>query len=217
MATVHVDLRYSTALSSFSLRNRRYAGSGMLLLLDWDDTIFPTTYLESRGIDHPSEASERLRGVIARVERRAIRLVSCRTVSSVAIVTTASVGWVRDCLLHWMPTLCEALNENCVEVFSASQRYSSGDGYDRKFWAFQHFYGDEDDVVVVGDGPFEKWAARALTNIAPNVSFIGFVDAPTPEQIVEQIEFAHSCLRPLANRYEATEFHLAFGGDSDSD
>lgn len=213
---LQIDLRYSYAFSSFQLRNRRYASDGMLLLLDWDDTIFPTTYLERRGISDPSQASERLRAIIGRVERRAIRLVNCGAVSNVAIVTIASLGWVRDCLEKWMPALDEVLSLKDVEIFSATQRYDSGDGFDRKFWAFQHFYDEEDDVVVVGDGPFEKWAASALKHYAPNVSFFGFVDAPSPEMLVQQLEFVHRALRPLAVTYEAADFEFAFGGD-DSD
>lgn len=211
---VNVDLRFYSALSSFELRSKRYASDDMLLLLDWDDTIFPTSYLESRNIEDPSEASERLKSVIRRVERRAISLVNSRAVDNVAIVTTASKAWVQDCLTRWMPLLRATLQG--VQILSASENYS-GDGYDRKFKAFQAIYDYEDEVVVVGDGPFEKWAARALANIAPNVSFIGFIDDSTPEQLVEQLEFVHRSLRPLANRYEATEFQLCFGADSDSD
>ncbi len=214
---VRVDLRYATSLSAMDLRPRRYSANGLLLLLDWDDTLFPTSYLEARGIDDPSEASERVRSVMARVERRAISLVNCAMVTNVAIVTTASAGWVRDCLARWMPELRDVLIENSVEVFSASQRYDSGDGYDRKYWAFRYFYDDEDDVVVAGDGPYEKWAARALANVGPNVSFFGFIDSPTPDQLVDQLSFLHRCLRPLAHRYEACDFQLGFGSDSDSD
>ncbi len=214
---VHVDLRYEQNLSSLELSCKRYSSDGMLLLLDWDDTIFPTTYLNSRGIRSPGEASKRLRGVMATVERRAIRLVCCGMVDRVGIVTTASEAWVRDCLRRWMPRLRTTLKSLGVRVTSADEQYCEGDGYDRKYRAFRNLYRDEDEVVIVGDGPYEKWAAKALRSVAENVSFVGFVGEPTPEQIADQIEFAHRCLRPLKLRYKPYDFQCAFGDMSDDE
>ena len=211
----HVDLRYVRTLNSLNLPCKRYSGDAMLLILDWDDTLFPTSYLAYRRISTPSQASERLRGVIASVERRAIRLVRCSAVDKVGIVTTASESWVRDCLRRWMPRLRCTLKCRRVQIISASDQYNEGDGFDRKYRAFRQIHDNEDDVVIVGDGPYEKWAAKAMRNVASNVSFLGFVNAPTPEQLARQIDFAHHCLGPLKCRYEAADLQCAFDSADD--
>lgn len=143
---------------------------------------------------------------MGRLERRILRLIDCHSVTQCVIVTTASRAWVEDCFAEWMPTL----RSRGITVLSASDEYghvAGADSYDCKLWAFRRVHGNEDSILVVGDGPYEKWAACVMENDA-QVSMVAFIDNPTPAQLIQQLEFTHRALHAIAEKYQPAEFIL---------
>jgi len=84
-----------------------------LIFLDWDDTLFPTSYLNTWGVSWTSAMWRSFRGTKAQedaLERwRDALFLYLRTVCSlsehVVIITNAQRGWVGECINRFAPNL----------------------------------------------------------------------------------------------------------------
>jgi hypothetical protein len=80
-----------------------------LIIIDWDDTVFPTSYLIQMGITHYTQPHE-----IPPVLRDALRKYALRVKGTfeileahgqVAIVTNAKRGWIETSCAHFLPEI----------------------------------------------------------------------------------------------------------------
>lgn len=208
--TYNIDLSYRPSSFSSYLTSRDYHVSDSLLLIDFDDTLFPTTYLERHNLHSASDADSTTRHQIDRVERRALKVLETSAISRAVIVTTASLAWVEEAMEDWMPTLAR----RTPPIVSATETYShveDSDGFDRKLWAFRAAHNDEDAVVVAGDGPFEMWAGKVMQNESrAEVTNIQYVDYPDSEKLVAQLEFTYRAINAVTKNYHNASFALSF-------
>ena len=169
MSTIKMDLiDYSTYETLSLVSKKRLVGEPMnypLIVFDWDDTLFPTYWLASRGItmqtsqiDIPKEIyimCKKLEMMVKRLLEQATRL------GKVIIVTNAEIGWVEMTAERFMPSLlpllnsmyCETTNTkvfdtlsaittpntNYVEIISARTMYENIYGISPQSWKIQAF------------------------------------------------------------------------------
>lgn len=100
---------------------RMFGSSQIVLFFDWDDTLFPTSWLESVA-ENPAaprkdkflyERLDQLKTVVTGLIEKACAL------SSVAIVTLSQAPWVSTSMQTFLPTLGETLSKHGIGVFYA--------------------------------------------------------------------------------------------------
>lgn len=174
----------------------------VLLILDFDDTIFPTTYLSKYDDKHALEA-------LAKLEDRVLDLISCHSISRVAIITSASYAWVKQSIRKYMPNIYSL----SLPIISATDKYShiqDSNAYLHKLWAFSKFHQleNEENVLVIGDGLFEKYAYENMREYVSNISFIYFMPESTPKQLIRQIDLSHYALHALFEKFHPGQISL---------
>ena len=77
-----------------------------LIIFDWDDTLFPTSYLNPADESQYNILKERFGGYLAEIEDQGIQLLtSCLKNATVVIITNAKKGWVEFSSNFFMPRL----------------------------------------------------------------------------------------------------------------
>lgn len=148
----------------------------VLFVLDWDDTIFPTTvfmreqeaieaevgikiHTASVQVNIPRSYQEKIIDLIRYMKRR----------GDVILITNASISWViESCILH-MPYLYNYLIYE-VPIISASDNYASirpTEVYSWKFYALYHYllgviWKRYSHVMSIGDSEYEHHAVKQL-------------------------------------------------------
>jgi len=93
-----------------------------LYLLDWDDTLFPSTALDS--FESFESLSEELKLNVDQLEQTIVKLLTeLNRTGFVAIVTNANEDWVQTSCRCFMPKLLSCLNELKITVVSARKLF----------------------------------------------------------------------------------------------
>jgi hypothetical protein len=182
-----------------------------LVIFDWDDTLFPTTWLRSEGLldgssvaVHDNDMAEQLRTLADAVQRT---LRTALQFGKVVIVTNGQQGWVEASCARTLPTLAEMLQE--VEIVSARSSYEkySQDPTEWKCFAFAHqvsilhVRSDQSlNIVSLGDSLHEQRAVMSVCESMENcfAKSLKFAEGPTIEQLIDQHEFVHTCFLDVA-------------------
>jgi hypothetical protein len=174
-----------------------------LIFFDWDDTLFPTSWLQ-RQDSLDDEAFELLRKLESGVEKT---LQLALQFGRVVIVTNARQGWVEMCWAKMWPSLSKVLEE--VDIVSARSTYEAC-SHRQSQWkrlAFEHEMQILDtsnalqyNVISLGDSLHEQSAVVALCEKRPNccAKSVKFMEAPEIEQLIDQHEFVLSCFSEVA-------------------
>mmetsp|Transcript_83409 Transcript_83409/g.221001 ORF Transcript_83409/g.221001 Transcript_83409/m.221001 type:complete len:290 (-) Transcript_83409:66-935(-) len=173
-----------------------------LTIFDWDDTLFPTTWLREQGLLGEQAAvtpahDARLEALARLV---AATLEAAKTRGGVAIVTNAEQGWVEMSCEEAMPSLQPHLAG--VRVISASSRHKRRCPSAPTAWkclAFAElvaeFYGSSGqsdatprrNIISVGDSEHEmKALKRVATTTACLAKCLKFCPRPSLEQLAGQ-------------------------------
>eukprot|EP00347_Sterkiella_histriomuscorum_P007820 403347439 len=143
-----------------------------LVILDWDDTIFPTSHLNPVDETQYDFLLEKYSKYLIDIESEAIKLInSCLKTCKVVIITNAKKGWVEFSSSKFMPKLHNLLM-NSVKIVSARVDYEDQypmDTYKWKQLAFQKLWECKDlqldkasitNLITFGDSEYEMEAAR---------------------------------------------------------
>lgn len=198
------------------------SGTGVetLLFLDWDDTLFPTSWLlQQRLLDAVLPNDEQLmelQSVAAGVSRT---LEEALQIGTVVIVTNAEQGWVELCCSRWMPSVAHLLQS--VRIVSARSLYESQseDPTEWKRLAFEReaelFYGVIADshprnILCLGDSSYEHEALRAMNDGMPSCyrKSLRFSQFPTIGQLIEQHQLVSSCLLEVAEHSDDLDVEI---------
>jgi len=195
-----------------------------LVVFDWDDTLFPTTWLRVHGLlDEDAvitpEQDERLQALADAV---AATLEAAKRRGGVAIVTNAQEGWVQTSCEAIMPSLQVHLAG--VRIVSARSRHEKPGVFAPTTWkclAFEElvheFYGAfaEPDValrrniVSLGDAEHEmealKWVAAGTECHAKNLKF---VEQPCLERLLEQHELVAGIVDDVVDHDGNLDFEI---------
>jgi hypothetical protein len=160
-------------------------GEGFLLLLDWDDTVLPTTWIAERTsgarqlLNADSPCRPALREQCAALDAKAAELCR-RTVERggiVVILTAATRKWVEQTAAICLPRVHACLTQDACLVVSAQEIWRArGDVTEENPGAWKvhaaRLMADhladcaprQYSIVGAGDRPHDETAARALVS-----------------------------------------------------
>lgn len=192
-----------------------------VIIFDWDDTLFPTSWL--RACTRGRSATAKLPLVQLKEHARLIEdtLRSARAVAKVAIVTLAKRGWVSNVSREYLPGLdVESLfAELAIEVHYAREEpcpgaFDAGEYETLKRSAMQRVlmqHCTQNDgcqsALSIGDDTIEEEAMQGLDircfdkfSQCPVRKTLKFMDDPSLPQLGEELRRLCPLLKPLARR-----------------
>lgn len=185
-------------------------GVASLFIFDWDDTLFPTSWMHEQGIQvmtkpvaplsHEQEAC-----FLEMAEQARLTLQKAMQFGKVIIVTNAEQGWVERSCIRFMPSLVSLLKTvDIVSARSAHELRSRSPGeWKRRAFAdeldrFSETLGIDQhyNFVSVGDALYEARALKAVTEGMPRCfgKSVKLQEEPSVEKLIEQHDFLRGCL-----------------------
>lgn len=217
-APIPVYVFEETPVAVGQLVRRRFVSRGLLLIVDFDDTLFPyvpatkhpranadnrsrTSLFNHLGFFHdPSRMPAQAWLDLQMIEDAANRLLLQSNASRVVIVTLANRSWVESVLSTFMPTLLARLMQGGVQIVSAREDNPSINcPFAAKIRTFLRVHTREEAAVVVGDSPHEVEGGFQLRRFA-QVTIVRFVKRPNVFEITRQLDFTRRTLA-LEPRY----------------
>eukprot|EP00443_Scrippsiella_acuminata_P010751 CAMPEP_0115216686 /NCGR_PEP_ID=MMETSP0270-20121206/25467_1 /TAXON_ID=71861 /ORGANISM="Scrippsiella trochoidea, Strain CCMP3099" /LENGTH=275 /DNA_ID=CAMNT_0002630533 /DNA_START=65 /DNA_END=892 /DNA_ORIENTATION=+ len=189
-----------------------------LLILDWDDTLFPTAWIEAQGLSLaedsvPSEAqAEQLEEM---AERASLTVQVAKSHGTVVIVTNAEHGWIELSCQKFMPTLVPVLED--IKILSARSQWECKGVAQPSAWKLLTFHGEIDlffggcgsggdegtrrNIVSVGDSLYEREALIRVTDRFPNswAKALKLMEKPGAQEFLKEHEVLISCLGDIVN------------------
>eukprot|EP00428_Durinskia_dybowskii_P015351 CAMPEP_0170212508 /NCGR_PEP_ID=MMETSP0116_2-20130129/5872_1 /TAXON_ID=400756 /ORGANISM="Durinskia baltica, Strain CSIRO CS-38" /LENGTH=406 /DNA_ID=CAMNT_0010463047 /DNA_START=38 /DNA_END=1256 /DNA_ORIENTATION=+ len=194
-----------------------------LIIFDWDDTLFPTSWLAQRGLlfaEDLSSFTESQRNDMSKLaDSVAATLTKAMMHGKVVIVTNAVAGWVQDSCLRLLPSLAAVVAE--VEVFSARSAFEPTglrSPTDWKICAFraevtafcQGLSADQHvNIISAGDSVHEHCALLQATSEREQcfAKSLKFAPKPNVQLLVEEHRLAAGSFEEI----------MTFDGDLDID
>jgi len=188
-------------------------GVETLLFFDWDDTLFPTSWIQQQGLcSAEALPNDEQRAQLQMVAESASRMLQeALQIGTVIIVTNAEQGWVEMSCSQWMPSVAHLLEK--VDIVSARSTYESKSRFpsEWKRLAFacevELFYGATTDsqprnIISLGDALYEQLALTAVTKGVPNCcgKSLKFLPSPTVGQLIEEHQLVSGCLLDVAEQ-----------------
>ena len=205
---------------------------GTLILLDWDDTINPSSLVTSLGfrIDETSELPAALKAELVALEDIAINMLEiCCTRGHVVIVTNAETGWVELSGKRFVPRVLECLQRLQLPIISARSTYEArypGSPNDWKTAAFieQVAHAAESapciELMSIGDSLHEREAAhqvgaRFSDGDVSSVKTVKMVERPTVEQLRRQLSLISTNLNDMVDEPHSFDVNLVCDANSE--
>jgi hypothetical protein len=188
------------------------AKAGTVVLLDWDDTLLPSTMLTSLGykVDESTALPPDLASDLAGLEEDVIMLLdTCQQHGTVLLVTNAETGWVELSSERFMPTVIGELHKRGIKVVSARSAYESRFPNSPVDWKQEAFVSEVDilcsatdaiNLVSIGDSVNERNAAHhvGVRYGNGNIKTVKFVERPDIDQIRRQLSLVASNLQDIS-------------------
>ena len=178
-----------------------------LIILDWDDTLFPTTWVTSNDINirninnTQNSISSYFKQVDIELDRLLRLLLKC---GHVAIITNAMLNWI-NISSNILPKTSEILSNESgkfdIEIISARGSYQSisKEPMDWKKMAFEEIIKNNkfrkvNNIISIGDAEYEY---KALINLYEDstspknyklLKSVKFVKYPTNHVLLDQIK-----------------------------
>jgi len=167
-----------------------------IIILDWDDTLFPTTWITTNEINLKNNIeTDKYKQYFLQVDldlnNLLIKLIQCGTV---IIVTNALISWIKLSTTI-LPRTSKILES--IKVISARGDYQnkSANPMDWKKLAFESIIktmGKKiNNIISVGDAEYEYNALISLFDPNPKtyklLKSVKFIKYPTKEVLIDQI------------------------------
>lgn len=187
-----------------------FGAEDTILILDWDDTVLPTTWIQEQGlrIDDPlAMPSAAQAGLLRAVALRAAETLRvAKAHGTVVLVTNAERGWVELSCQEYMPSLLPSLEG--VKILSARFAYEWRGVQRPSEWKYLAFHSEISEfcgadrkynVISIGDSPHEREALIRVTDRIPNssVKALKLTERPKIEQLLEEHELIIECLSDI--------------------
>lgn len=176
-----------------------------LLIFDWDDTLLPTTFLNSQGDQKlPAVVTQKLRKTASQVKEL---LTTASQLGQVFIITNAMSGWVEYSAAKWMPELLPVLQN--MRIISARSKYEPKYPGDVDQWKLNAFLDIQKqlnlevvtNLLSMGDSNFEMDAVHAMGTAfsRPLIKTIKLKQSPTPDELVKQLDLIVPKFQTIVN------------------
>lgn len=185
-----------------------------LLVLDWDDTLLPSSWIASILGDAKLRASGDIHSLLPHDQLRLIAydqkvaqfLKSRYAEFDVFIVTNAECGWVESSAARFMSRVRQVILRLCIPVISARTLHESKFPHDMYAWkriAFQDLVSEwvqsqrpmrfNFHFISIGDGDTERAATLFTSNIWREciMKFIRLDESPSIDTLLKQVHVLH--------------------------
>ena len=196
--------------------------SKTLIFIDWDDTLFPTDWIQSSNIDlkNPNDVLINMFHDLDILITDMI--ISMLLLGDVLIVTNGSESWINVCI-SILPNFKQIVDNDAISITSARDLFQ--DEHESKMWkdiAFQLFFNEhisdtegDHHILSFGDSEYEHLAVTKLKNYNPVknqnriIKSIKFIKDPTLNQLVSQLKTVRMFHEDIINKNEDHIFNLA--------
>ncbi len=214
---------------NFNIEKKIYLTN--IFLIDWDDTLFPTSWIQMNNINLQNEDSINeyklyfidLDNVISNF----IELFN--KIGDIFIVTNASLNWIRTCL-NILPLTSKSIISNDIRIISARDLYSerTTSPIEWKILTFQNVLIENlkkmnnirkntyINIFSFGDAKYEYIALLNLNKYLLNnekirknmdnlhflLKSVKFMEKPTFEYIIDQIKVLEQSKDTIINKLE---------------
>ena len=202
--------------------NQKSIQYNSLIIFDWDDTLFPTSFLAkneyfSQNI-YLAEKEDKIRKKLEKLEKSVLQLINISlSKGEVFIITNASEGWVEYTSSKYYPKFYEILDK--IKIISARGEWEGIFPDDINEWKMNSFsnlrrYFDSKlvtNIICLGDSMLEIEAGKFLANCFQEafIKTIKFKEDPKPDElnkqltlVIKQFNIIHSSIKCLTIRVE---------------
>lgn len=194
-----------------------------ITILDWDDTLCPTTHLGSLGL-HVRDTDQLPSNLCTQLDSLATAVVNfledALRFGKVVIITNAQAGWVELSGHRFLSRVLSLLSRRFIKIVSARASFEQRFPNDSTAWkvaAFSHevdvMFPNEDElnVLVFGDSMSEIDAGKALSNKLPRskVKTVKFVESPSIDQIIGQVQLVTQSLPAIVSNPSSFDINIA--------
>jgi hypothetical protein len=199
-----------------------------IIILDWDDTICPsTTCMRTHGLSvlgapPDGELAEALEALTR--EAQALVEKACELAEKVVVVTNAEEGWVDLSCKAWMPGIKDTISS--CEVCSARSTWeprgiASPAGWKARAFedAIDKFYSQYPNqswknIVSIGDAPHEREALSRVVRWAPSgkkcrSKSVKFVLRPSIQQLTRELQMLRDSLKEIVEHNDDLDLHFS--------
>lgn len=169
-----------------------------IIIFDWDDTLFPTTYLKNRAELHQDHrTNELLNRKIKKLELSVKTLLSSAiNKGNTFIITNAELNWVKFTTGKFYPMLLPLMNQ--IKIISAREQYQMNYPGNDRMWKIMSFMNivknyncnKVTNIVCIGDSPIELEASKKLSSHFSQVCMkcIKFKALPRIQEVLMQVK-----------------------------
>lgn len=177
-----------------------------LFIIDWDDTLFPTTWVNKNNIDfNNSDSHNEYKLYFLELDKTISHLLeSLNEIGDIFIVTNANINWIKSCLVKLNLTRKTIINNN-IRIVSARDSYSRNNSSptEWKILTFQDIIEDIINkinknikpntiinIISIGDAMYEYIALINLDNfIKTYIDDKNFKDNKNFNYLLKNIKF----------------------------
>ena len=137
-----------------------------IFIIDWDDTLFPTTWVNKNSMDvTKTHTIQEYKVYFLELDRTISGLLeSLNQDGDIWIVTNANIGWIKSCLIFLGRTR-ETIISNKIRIVSARDSYSSNSSSPTE-WKILTFQDILEDII-------NKISKKIKPNTFVNIISIG--------------------------------------------
>lgn len=196
-----------------------------LIILDWDDTLFPTSWIikNSINVDDTVMKEEYIK-FFSKLDKTISNLLDkCIKKGEVAIITNATIKWVIASS-NLLPNTQNIMKKKII-VISARDKYGNKMPGHMKIWkklifkqlTLRYFINKNliENIISMGDAEYEFNALKNLYN-EYNLNFLNinygdkprnkrllksirFIQSPTYEALLDQLEVLNECIDTICS------------------
>lgn len=192
-----------------------------LIILDWDDTLFPTTWVNKNNIEIMNKQYNEIiyrkffKNLDIALERLFRMLIKC---GNVMIITNALLNWI-DISSKVIPLTSDFIQRsNTVKIISARGEYSDkySDPNEWKRLAFKKhlnkFNKNINNIISVGDAEYEYNALIDLytddTHTFRLLKTVKFIRNPNMHQLIDQIQILYNSISKICKETKFLDLEL---------
>ena len=196
--------------------------SKILIIFDFDDTLFCTKYFDTFSIPYKDIFNNRISleeinpGLVIelkQLENTILELFNnLQKKYDIIIISNAEIKWINNCMIYFFEQLNEYINDNKIKIYSAKNIFSKLIK-DKSKWkikcfkkAIKELYKNDINidlnVISIGDGIEEK---EAVFNLTKNTEFnkkikpkyINMISFPSASSIILQLKYLNDNINDI--------------------
>lgn len=194
----------------------KHSHDDTLIIIDWDDTLFPTSWISNNNINvKDSSIRNNNRITFSELDNILYKfLMKCISLGRVLIITNASIGWI-NITMDLLPNSKNIIVRN-IKVMSARDHY--GDYMNINQWKHNAFekeiidYFDNKyhihNILSIGDAHYEYEALVKIYHmdkIVPEkriLKTVKFLSVPTYHSLIDQINVLTKSINKIVHKHK---------------